>query len=926
LVKALSANKDLSFQAYQHLFGEVEARDVQNRIKLSKAERLRKEPYTSEADTIEPNDYIFVDPLEGTGLAASREGGKQARVRDVKEAIERARAQWDVPEDKLTKVLSEQDFRQEVKLELAMAGKAKGDFEDLYPVGSPKYSKGKSISEVNDVTDKDIAELSDDDIFEIENARHILDSIGANYVEGPPRGWKEAKDDVLRRGFTIGQANKISRVGELDKKMFQYDVVAEKMNDKVTKLYAKMQDGTFTSRDKANYLQTIFKYAELAGQIFEDQGEIGRALNALKAIALTKRKTSDLNDILAQYQDGSSPIGAFADEAIFNKFAKEVQQMLSTGNAAGANAMVRQITKPYWWQYILSFRHAMMLSGLGTHAKNTMDGILITARELEESAMAMAGGFLPRKAAQKAGFGVEDGVSPQEVAGRAYGLLRALFDSDTYLNTARAFRDGHGSTPYSSKIEMQDARIPIVGKVNDALFAMDTFFRAFHSNANLYSLGIRQARSEGYTGVRAFEEGSAKAVNPDQIMLAEAQELANMSLLVDTPSLLSSKLEAIKAIRPNMSGGEQALAFGANVLFPFFRVTDRLLFQAVRRSPLSFMDKNTRADFAAGGAQRDIAIARTLYGTALIMYYWQEAGEGEIQGRRPGDYKKAQALEAGGFRENAVVEDDKYVDATALNLSFMPQDLQNATAANIATIRQDWDKGGDAEDITIRLAAATNSLLTIFASQSFAENLGSYIQPITEENEAMKATSLAGFVGGQASAFVPAAFRQANQQYFDPFKRDTRGDKGFKDRVKGRVLSGVPGLSDNLPMKYDLYGDPMPQGRSTLALSNYTDIKQDEVSVELQKLERTQDGAVITGAPTSFEHEGETVKLNAEGQQEWQRRQGWYLKEMMKEEITSPGWNSLTTEEKVEIAKDVNKSAREFTKEDMLPGLGLADE
>ena len=60
LNKVLSDTEYLSYQAYQHLFGEVEARDTDNRQFKDEEQRKRHTPYTSEED-IEPSDYIYSD-------------------------------------------------------------------------------------------------------------------------------------------------------------------------------------------------------------------------------------------------------------------------------------------------------------------------------------------------------------------------------------------------------------------------------------------------------------------------------------------------------------------------------------------------------------------------------------------------------------------------------------------------------------------------------------------------------------------------------------------------------------------------------------------------------------------------------------------------------------------------------------------------
>lgn len=804
---------------------------------------------------------------------------------------------------------------------------------------------------------------------EIESAIFLNQQVLDNY-EPTYRSWAEGKRAARERGLTPKQIRSAKSIGELDKRMFQYDAAAEKLNNRLSELHSRMDDGTFTMRDKANYLETMFAFNEVTARIFQDQAEVARALNALKAVQYTKNKISQLNQILAEYQGNN--LNAFADDATFFKFAKEVQEMIEQGNPRGAENMVKHVIKPYWWQYILSFRHSMMLSGLATHAKNISDNGLMIARELEESILATAG-FPIRQGLKAMGLNVKEGVSPQEAAGRLYGILRAALDATTYQRTAKAFREGHGNTPYSKKIELADVRIPGVSKVQDALHAEDVFFRSFHDNANLYSLGIRQARAEGFKGLAAFEEGSNIAMNPTDNIRKMAKELTDMALLVDQPSGPASRLEALKSIKPGMKSGEQATAFAANIIFPFFRVTDRLLFQQLRRSPLSFVDRVTREDWAAGGARRDIAVARTLMGSALIYYYWWKAGTGEdvlgllgdntekeIEGNAP-SWEKQQALEAGGYLPNSVVEDDRYVDATALNLSLFPDDLQNAVAANVATIRKAYENGkADVEGTANAIGMATKSLLSILSSSSFAENVSTYVDPFRDnQNEGQENAAYGNVIGGLGSQFVPAAVRQYNQQFGDPIKRDTTGDKsvfggipglGGEDqgRVLGRLKSGIPSLSDDLPPRYSLYGEEMEQGRTLLGMDNYQKIKKDPVSQELQRLERTTDDPVVTGAPSSFRmndligvrfdgtspyvvkrsdgmvaNEKGYVKLTAEGKQEWQRVLGYFIKESMRSTILSDEWRQASDEEKIAIVKETKRDANQATKEYMLPLLGL---
>jgi hypothetical protein len=936
----LKKDKDAQFEAYRHIFGEVEARDVQARQDMSAGERSAVEPYSQEPK-LDPESFIYdldqtraFDVAGDPPIRASNDNTNSSPAKKAakyREDAKSSRAQA-LKNRKVGKTAEAESWEAQAVREEELAA----TFAEA-SLSRDKYSRRKTNDDVPDLT-------SDEIPYTPKASKAFLQQIEDDYVP-IRRSWAEAKAEARRNGMTAKQIRSAKSVGELDKKLFQYEAVARKTDETIARLNKKLNTPSWTLTDKQKYIEATYSQAELLGRIVDDQGEIGRAMNAIKALAFTRRNLSELNQTLRDFE-GDSGIAAFASDDVFNEFAAKVKYMMENGNPQGARKMLQSVVKPYWWQYVLSFRHAMMLSGLGTQAKNITDNGLMLIREAEEAAIGMIG-FPIRAAARAVGKAlpfenrmerIVDGVSPQEVASRVYGIVSAAFDMHTYKNSWEALQKGHGNSEVSSKIEMQDAHIPGISKVTDFLHAADVFFRAFHNNANLYSLGVREARNQGFTGAAAFQEGTNMAHTPTTQMLRDSKQLTDTALLVDTPSQLGQMIEAGKSIRPGMSGGRQAFAFGMNIAAPFLRVTDRLIFQKIRRSPLAFLDKNTRKEIMEGGPKMDIAIGRAMFGSYLIAKYWEAAGEGEIVGEGPSNYQKREALEGGGWMDNSVIEDGKYVDTTALNLSLLPDDLHNATASNVASIREAHDKG---EDVTGSLALAMKALMSALGEESFANSLEPYVAAFDKKDE--EGVQGANAVGSLASQFVPAAARQLNQQVLDTTKRNTTGDRSFEDRVKGRVMSGIPGLSNKLPAKYDVYGDVKTQGRSTLAMSNYREIKSDDVAKELFRLEKASKDTLISPTKGSFSSidavgadlnpvyvakvsDKGLITMTGVGREELQRVQGYWIRQWMAEEMASSDYGSMTDEEKFALAKDIRKDAGEAAKEHMLPLVGLGED
>lgn len=744
--------------------------------------------------------------------------------------------------------------------------------------------------------------------------KEALEALEEGYVAST-RSWAEASREAAKRGIRPSELRSMGSAEALDKKLFQLDQLAMRLDERIGKLNEKFDTPEWSVRDKDEYKKLIYEQQLLFAQAFDRQAEVGRALNALKAIKFTKSKVTNLKDL--------PPEEALDDPEVFERFVRAMQAQ--QGNPAGMQTLAITVHKPYWWQYALSFRHAAMLSGLGTHAKNAVDNSLMIAREMEETLMALPGGIV-RKGLQKAGIHTEDGVTPAEAGARMYGLLRAAGDIRATLAKSAAQFGPNAPRQINSKVSLADARIPGLGVISDALQASDTFFRAFHDAANLHTLGVREAQKRGLTGMAAFQDGSNRATTPSLAMLREAESMADTSLYVDKPFF--NAIEAWKNVRPGMTGEEQAKALAANIVFPFFRVSDRMLFAKLRRSPLSVLDKVTREDFKAGGARRDIAIARTLFGSALVYQYWNEAGEGNVVGDGT-SYDKKRALEAGGYMQNAALEDGEYVDGSGMNMGFSWTDLQNNMATSIASIRQAYDRGeANEEDTSNALTSATRAFFGVLSSNSFAENIAQYTEPFQNTGfggEEAGDRKMANLVGSMAAQFVPAIVRNLNATYNDTVKRDTQGDKTFGDIVYGRIASAVPGLSDDLSPKYTVYGETQEQGKTLLGMYNYQTVKDDPAIKEIQRLERTQKDALVTRAPTTFTRNGEKVKLVGEEYQNFQKVTGLLFLAGARELTALPEWSNVSDDVKKEAIKELLKEARDGAKDQLYPETEEAD-
>src|SRR3546814_12178837 len=86
---------------------------------------------------------------------------------------------------------------------------------------------------------------------------------------------------------------------------------------------------------------------------------------------------------------------------------------------------------------------------------------------------------------------------------------------------------------------------------------------------------------------------------------------------------------------------------------------------------------------------------------------------------------------------------------------FRSEALNNSVATNIASIRQAYDqKKATGEDTAIAIASAMMTLTSILSSQSFAENLAQYTEPMNARSDEEELTIGANIVGSLGSSLV----------------------------------------------------------------------------------------------------------------------------------------------------------------------------
>lgn len=614
------------------------------------------------------------------------------------------------------------------------------------------------------------------------------------------------------------------------------------------------------------------------------------------------RGLSSLNDGLSA-KDSARLLKASQDPKLRDRVAELVK--LYSDDPKMMEKVARDIVDPTMRDRIFSFRYNMMLSGPKTHVYNILGTSSNLVVDLAEHGVAALGGQFKRLT------GNSDRVYGQEVAARIVG---AVMGAKVGLKTMRqAYKEGRPLDD-TDRTEMDRGRVSSWEVPVKALAAEDEFFRAVADMSDIYGMAVREARKEGLTGTKLRERINELIQKPTKAMEKNAKEYAKRMRFQDDPSKIGQAIERLRNADTKDSIYGKRGADTLALILPFVRTPDSLLRTAVRRSPLGFGEKVNQDGLKKGGADRDLALSRMAMGTGVATYIMLKAIDGDITGEGPADYKKREAMPAKWQPNSFRGKDGEYY-------SYQGAEPLSILLSSIATMKERAEDTSG-EDLATQGEAIVKGLGNSLSNQSWLEGLQDLFEAFDES--AQGGSGFKSWMANIAQSFtVPAITRQINQTYFDPVQRDTRGDDSMADRVLGRIQTGIPGMSDELPPQRDALGREKGKGE-TLGpdiLSRMTSSGREEtpVSAELERLRQLDPDKKPIILPLQRTITAVDFPLGRLNAKEHSHYQGWFgshFNALMDDALAAPGYKELTDEEKVELVRDLAAEARAYALED----------
>lgn len=529
---------------------------------------------------------------------------------------------------------------------------------------------------------------------------------------------------------------------------------------------------------EAAFREAWLRHAAIQEQVAGMTAEAGRLLQQFRQAADAKavgRVLPSLNDL----PGGSARIKDVADQIV---------ELEKVGVGPGginrfAVKSLRARTKDMAIEYYIN----SLLSGPQTHVVNMVSNTLTALAQIPEHAVAAGVGAVRRGGERMASavigrnVGNADRVLFSEAGGRFVGLLQGTRDG--LREAGRALRTGDTSDAVS-KVENQAMRA-IPGRAGEIiriptrlLSAEDELFKGMARRMELTGIAMRMANAEGLRGNAAKARVADLIANPTDKMQSAAHDYARY-LTFQSP--LGPVMRNVSA----MANSSPAIKF----LIPFVRTPTNLLTFAIERSPAAPILKEWRREVAAGGARRDVAVARALVGTGIGAMFYEAALAGNITGGGPADEEAKRLMMADGWQPYSVRVGDTYYSYRRLD----------PFATTIGTVADMVDLGSHMTDKQREKSTmlVTAAILNNLSSKTWLTGISGISDALSDPERNWQ-----DFVSGSLSSIAVPALVSQIARTADPILREARTPI---DRIRSRV----PGLSDDLFPRRDAFGAPI---------------------------------------------------------------------------------------------------------------------
>lgn len=574
---------------------------------------------------------------------------------------------------------------------------------------------------------------------------------------------------------------------------------------RLLELAQKAADPNAAPADLFNFRRMMAVHHAIQSEVIAARTETARALQSWAIPAGGNVETARNVQMMLEQMGGA---------ITSQELARRMALLASQGVPPGA--MANMVKRGWAATSVDAVKEAFVMGLLwspSTHIVNSASNLAVAFQQIYERGAAS-------KISAALGAGTE-GVAEGEAIAMAYGLISSL--KDAWRLGWRSLRTGESGAasmlgkvdlPHEqaissgvlgrelgySPLEMQRFTESPMGRAVDfigaatrapgrLLGAEDDFFKTLAYRAEVHAQSLRQATQEGLSGQAKWARMLEIANNPPEHIRISSADAALYSTFNNKPG------EWAEALMKLRQAGSLNPTF---LVLPFIRTPANILRYTFERTPLAPLVGQWRADIAAGGARRDLALARLATGTAIISVAMDYASSGIITGPGPTDKAQKEALMRTGWQPWSVYYGGKYYSYNRTD----PLGTLIAGAATIAELVKAKDMAPEDFD------SATEVMAHLIGGASQAVVDKTFFRGVTQFLDMLHGSeqgdgTVSNYLNQMAGSLLPMSTA------FDTVRRATTPARRDVNSPLDAVMAKIPGLADNLPPQRDLWGREM---------------------------------------------------------------------------------------------------------------------
>lgn len=600
---------------------------------------------------------------------------------------------------------------------------------------------------------------------------------------------------------------------------------------------------SITPADELEAMQTISFHSLIQRSVKGYQTNVAQSLAVMR---IPREGFINLEEATSGLMTGSD-LRKFADA------------FLSQTDAAKRAALIDATATGGWKDKAFSVFVNNILSRPATHVKNAISNTIMMPVRMMERAGAAGVGTV-RKAI---GLGEDEQYYFSEIFSGLAGTNQAIKDG---FNMAKfAAREGYSSTLNdANKIEFAKARTEIFDYNSDSplagflkatnfvatlpgrsLLTADEFFKGINFRFELEAMATRN-------GIKAYDDAVKAGTSS-----ADAEKLydnAVQNIYDNPPAELQSLAQEATFTKPlegwakkaqELINDDSSIGFLTRLQVPFVTTPVNLNLQVLERTPLALIGKKIRGDIAKGGKEGDLALAKIGMGTSAGMMMAGYASDGKITGAGPADKGQRDSLIRQGWQPYSLVFDfSDMTETQKAEFAKLPVDVRYGSgdyAGKVYVSYQGMEPVGafmamsanyheyvkyenDNSKINAMRAGLAYGFYDYMMQSPFLQGLSNISSALgvsyrSNQDDAVKlmdtlGQSLVNFAGRTVVPLsgLVSSIREKTDPYQREYKIDPNAESSLPVGIRqgiNDVLNTVPGLSSTLPLKLNLWGEPV---------------------------------------------------------------------------------------------------------------------